>query len=140
MIASLPSQLPKWQDSHSASLLERASCHFSCQNGRIQAARRPKIAYPADNSATLRDSSDRGIDRIAETKLNWKEEEKLSSIVDLKALKKNNYNISPSRYIHTSDAETYWPIAETADELKAIEEEARETDKALRGILEKIEA
>jgi type I restriction enzyme M protein len=79
---------------------------------------------------------DGGIDRIADTLLKWKEEDKLSRIVDLEELKKNDYNISPSRYIHTSDAETYRPIAEIVDELNAIEAETRETDKALREILE----
>ncbi len=79
-----------------------------------------------------------GIDRIADTLLGWKEEEKLSRIVDHAELKKNDYNISPSRYIHTSDAETYRPIAEIVAELDVIEAEARETDKALREILEKI--
>ena len=68
----------------------------------------------------------------------WNEEEKLSRIVDHKELAKNDYNISPSRYIHTSDAETYRPIAEIVGELDVIEAEARETDKALREILEKI--
>jgi type I restriction-modification system DNA methylase subunit len=60
------------------------------------------------------------------------------SIRGAKGLKKNDYNISPSRYIHTSDAETYRPIAEIVEELEAIEAEARETDKALRGILKRI--
>ena len=46
--------------------------------------------------------------------------------------------ISPSRYIHTSDAETYRPIAEIVEELDAIEAEARETDKALRQILKRL--
>ena len=76
--------------------------------------------------------------RIADTLIGWKEEEKLSRIVDHAELKKNDYNISPSRYIHTSDAETYRPIAEIVEELKVIEAEARETDKALKEILEKL--
>jgi type I restriction enzyme M protein len=79
-----------------------------------------------------------GIRRIADTLIGWKEEEKLSRIVDLAELRKNDYNISPSRYIHTGDAETYRPIGEIVAELDAIEAEARETDKALREILEKI--
>ncbi|MGI8728786.1 MAG: N-6 DNA methylase [Solirubrobacteraceae bacterium] len=79
-----------------------------------------------------------GIARIADTLLEWKEEEKLSRIVDHAELKKNDYNISPSRYIHTSDAETYRPIAEIVDELNLIEAEARETDKALREILKQL--
>jgi type I restriction enzyme M protein len=53
-------------------------------------------------------------------------------------LKKNDYNISPSRYIHTADAETYRPIAEIVAELDRVETEAREADKALRKILEKL--
>ncbi|HMP72090.1 MAG TPA: class I SAM-dependent DNA methyltransferase [Kiritimatiellia bacterium] len=81
---------------------------------------------------------DDGIQRIADTLIGWKEEEKLSRIVDHAELKKNDYNISPSRYIHTSDAETYRPIAEIVEELKVIEAEARETDKALKEILAKI--
>lgn len=46
--------------------------------------------------------------------------------------------ISPSRYIHTGDAETYRPIAEIVEELDAIEAEAKKTDKALRDILKSI--
>jgi type I restriction enzyme M protein len=79
-----------------------------------------------------------GIAHIAETLIGWKEEEKLSRIVDHAELKKNDYNISPSRYIHTGDAETYRPIAEIVEELDAIEAEARETDKALRVILKQL--
>ena len=70
--------------------------------------------------------------------MGWTEAEKLSRIVDHAELKKNDYNISPSRYIHTSDAETYRPIAEIVEELAVIEAEARETDKALRGILKQL--
>ena len=81
-----------------------------------------------------------GIARIAKTLIGWKEEEKLSRIVDHAELKKNDYNISPSRYIHTGEAETYRPLAEIVADLDAIEEEAKETDRALREILEKIGA
>jgi type I restriction enzyme M protein len=81
---------------------------------------------------------DTGIAHIAETLIGWQEEEKLSRIVDHAELKKNDYNISPSRYIHTGDAQTYRPIAEIVEELDAIEAEARETDKALRVILKQL--
>ena len=81
---------------------------------------------------------DAGIQRIAETLIGWKEEDKLSRIVDHAELKKNDYNISPSRYIHTSDAETYRPIAEIVEELAVIEKEAKETDKALQQILKQL--
>jgi len=81
---------------------------------------------------------DEGIQHIAEILIGWQEEDKLSRIVDHAELKKNDYNISPSRYIHTSDAETYRPIAEIVEELNAIELEAKETDEALRNILKQL--
>ena len=79
-----------------------------------------------------------GIARIVDTLIRWKEADKLSRIVAHAELKKNDYNISPSRYIHTGDAETYRPIAEIAEELESIEVEARKTDVALRKILKNI--
>ncbi|EIC22418.1 type I restriction-modification system subunit M [Thiorhodovibrio frisius] len=79
-----------------------------------------------------------GIARIADTLIGWKEAEKLSRVVDLAELKKNDYNISPSRYIHTSDAETYRPLAEIVEELKGIEAEAKESGQALDRILKQL--
>ena len=82
-----------------------------------------------------------GIARIADTLIGWQEEEKLSRIVDHAELKKNDYNISPSRYIHTGNAETYRPLEEIVGELYGkggLEEQASETDKALKVILQKI--
>jgi len=76
-----------------------------------------------------------GITRIAEALIQWREEEKFSRVVEREELAKNDFNISPSRYIHTGDAATYRPIAEIVKELDAIESEAREADRALREIL-----
>lgn len=79
-----------------------------------------------------------GIDRLADILINWKKQDKLSRIVELAELKKNDYNISPSRYIHTGEAEVYRPIAEIVAELDALEVEAKKTDAALKKILTKI--
>lgn len=76
-----------------------------------------------------------GITRIAEALIHWRTEEKFSRVVEMEELAKNDFNISPSRYIHTSDAATYRPIAEIVKELDEIEAEAREADRALREIL-----
>ncbi|MCU7859602.1 MAG: type I restriction-modification system subunit M [Candidatus Thiodiazotropha sp. (ex Lucinoma kastoroae)] len=81
---------------------------------------------------------DEGIEKIADTLKNWKETDKLSRIVDHAELKKNDYNISPSRYIRTVDAEIYRPIVEIIEELEAIEAESMVTDKELKQILRKI--
>jgi len=51
---------------------------------------------------------------------------------------KNDYNISPSRYIQITDAETYRPIGEIVEELKTLEEEAKEIDGELKGILKRL--
>ena len=79
-----------------------------------------------------------GIDRLSDVLLHWREEEKLSRIVDRAELVKNDYNLSPSRYIHTGEAESYRPLAEIVADLDALEAEARETDKALRKILKQL--
>jgi type I restriction enzyme M protein len=79
-----------------------------------------------------------GIERIASTLIAWSVEDKFSRIVNQEELAKNDFNISPSRYIHTSDAETYRPIAEIVKDLDAIEAEAQEADRALREILRRL--
>ncbi len=80
------------------------------------------------------------IHRITETFTAWKEVEKYSRIVSREEIAKNDFNISPSRYIHTGEADEYRPIAEIMEELDALEEEAKETDAALKGILAKLTA
>ena len=50
----------------------------------------------------------------------------------------NDYNISPSRYIYTADAEEYRPIGEIVAELDALEIEAEETNTVLRAVLKKL--
>jgi type I restriction enzyme M protein len=75
------------------------------------------------------------IQRIADTFVAWREEEKYSRIVAQAEIAKNDFNISPSRYIHTGESEEYRPLAEIVEELNALEEEARETDATLRKIL-----
>ena len=75
------------------------------------------------------------IDRIAEVMLGWEEVEKLSRIVPVDELAKNDYNISPSRYIHTGEAASYRPIPQIVQELEAIEAEAKRTDAELKRIL-----
>jgi type I restriction enzyme M protein len=51
---------------------------------------------------------------------------------------KEDYNISPSRYIHVADAETYRPIGEILEELEALDAEAVEANASLRAVLGRI--
>ena len=59
-----------------------------------------------------------GIDRITRFLIEWKE--KFSRIVGHAELKKDDYNIYPSRYIYTGDAKTCRPLAEIVEELDMV--------------------
>ena len=87
----------------------------------------PKNYLPAD-----------AITRIADTFKAWREGEKYSRIVSREEIAKNDFNISPSRYIHTGAGEEYRPIAEIVEELEALEEEAKTNDVLLKSILRKL--
>ncbi len=78
------------------------------------------------------------ITRIADTFKAWREVEKYSRIVLHEEIAKNDFNISPSRYIHTGANEEYRPIADIVKELEALEVEAAETSTALKIILQSI--
>ena len=83
--------------------------------------------------------ADDAITRIADTFNAWREEEKYSRVVTREEIVKNDFNISPSRYIHTGKGEEYRPIAEIMEELEELEREAVETDAALKKILKAIQ-
>jgi len=80
---------------------------------------------------------DRGIERIASTFLSWQEEEKFSRIVSKDEIARNDYNISPSRYIHVAEAQEFRPISEILGELEVLEKEAEATNEALKKVLER---
>jgi type I restriction enzyme M protein len=82
--------------------------------------------------------TEEGILRMAETFAAWRELDKFSRVVSKDEVVKYDYNISPSRYIHTGEAEEYRPIAEIAEELRILEGEAQATDAALKSILKAI--
>ena len=76
--------------------------------------------------------------RIAETFTAYKEADKFSQIVSRDEIAKNDFNISPSRYIHTGEADQYRPIAEIVEELEMLQEEASNADTALKEILSRL--
>lgn len=79
--------------------------------------------------------TDEGIERITSTFLSWREEDKFSCIVFKDEIARNDYNISPSRYIHVAETEEFRPIAEILEELEVLEKEAEETNEALKKVL-----
>jgi type I restriction enzyme M protein len=78
------------------------------------------------------------VHRIVEAFTTWKEVEKYSRIVTREEIAKNDYNISPGRYIHTGEGEEYRPVTEILDELDTLTAEAEETDIALLDIFKHI--
>lgn len=78
---------------------------------------------------------DDAILRIAETFKNWREVEKYSRIVSREEIARNDYNISPSRYIHTGAAEEFRPLDEIWSELLVAEDESKEIDERLKQIM-----
>jgi len=75
------------------------------------------------------------IARISDTFTNWKEIEKYSHIVTIAEVTKNDFNISPSRYIHTGDADEYRPLTEILEEIDNLDREAEKVNAALKNIL-----
>jgi type I restriction enzyme M protein len=80
--------------------------------------------------------------RIAQIFIEGKEIEKYSKIVSREEISTpgNDYNISPSRYIHTGAADEYRPIAEIMEELETVEADATEVDSKVRRILNSLRA
>jgi type I restriction enzyme M protein len=76
--------------------------------------------------------------RIATALLSWKEVKKFAKIVTREQVAKEDYNISPSRYIHVADAETHRPIAKILGELEALEAEAAQVGATLRAMLREV--
>ena len=72
--------------------------------------------------------------RITEIFTGWKEVEKYSRIVSREEIAKNDFNISPSRYIHTGAADEYRPISEIVEELQFLEEQTLSTDRSLKAV------
>jgi len=78
--------------------------------------------------------SNEAIAHSADTFSTWTEKQKYSCIVSREEIEKNDFNISPSRYIHTSEGAEYRPIAEILEELAEIEREEAQIDMAVRRI------
>ncbi len=82
--------------------------------------------------------TDEEIARIADTFIAWREEERFAKIVDKTEIVKNDYNISPSRYIHVAEDEDYRPLSEIVEDLRELEKEAAINEKALMAVLARL--
>ena len=75
------------------------------------------------------------IEKIADLYHQWKAEEGLSAIITNEEAARNDYNLSPSRYVASNDQEEVLPLEEAVILLHEAEEERKEADQVLEEIL-----
>ncbi|NPB03899.1 MAG: N-6 DNA methylase [Thermotogae bacterium] len=75
------------------------------------------------------------ISKIAKIYHEWKEEEGLSKVITNEEAARNDYNLSPSRYVATNDHEDVLPLEDAVVLLREAEEERAEADRKLREVL-----
>lgn len=73
--------------------------------------------------------------RIAETFREWREVERYSRVVTRDEVARNDFNISPSRYVHTETDTEYRPLSEILDDLELIQADAVEVEQRLMRLL-----
>ncbi len=78
------------------------------------------------------------IKKIADVYTTKKVADNFSLFIDKEEVAKNDYNISPSRYIHIGDAEQYKPVEDILVELAEVEIKAKETDNNLKKVLNEL--
>jgi type I restriction enzyme M protein len=82
--------------------------------------------------------ADEHIARISDAYLNWHEVEGLSRIISVDEAIRNDYNLSPSRYVASNNKEEVLPLDEAMVLLAEAEEERQAVDKELKQILSKL--
>lgn len=82
--------------------------------------------------------SDEQVKKIADTYNTKKEKENFSMLVSKADIVKNDYNISPSRYIHLGGVEEYEPVEDVLAGLVEVEAKAKEADKNLQKVLKEL--
>lgn len=78
------------------------------------------------------------IKQISDIYLKWKEEKGISTIIEKEEAVKNDYNLSPSRYVAQDGGDDSLPLEDAVVLLKEAEEERKETDSKLREILKEL--
>lgn len=81
---------------------------------------------------------DESIKKVYEIYSGWKEEEGISKIIKNEEAVRNDFNLSPSRYVAQDSGEEVLPLEEAIVLLKEAEEERTEAEGKLKGILGKM--
>jgi len=78
------------------------------------------------------------VNQISSYYLEWKEEEGISKVVDKEEIVKNDYNLSPSRYVTQNGEDETLPLDEAVVLVKEAEEERAKADEKLRNVLQQL--
>jgi len=81
---------------------------------------------------------DESIKQIADSYLNWEEVEGISKIITNEEAARNDYNLSPSRYVAQNGEDDTLDLEDAIVQLKEAEEEQNEADKKMKAILEEM--
>ena len=88
---------------------------------------KPKNYIPEEN-----------IKKIADAVIKGETRERLAKVITNEEAKKNDYNLSPSRYVDITEKETFRPIPEILKELDDLDKQAKKVDKELKIIFNKL--
>jgi type I restriction enzyme M protein len=75
------------------------------------------------------------IEKISDIYLKWKAEEGIAKVVSKEEIIKNDYNLSPSRYVSQAGEDTTLPLDEAVVLLKEAEEERKQADDKLKQVM-----
>jgi len=81
---------------------------------------------------------EKSIKQIAEIYHKWKEEKGISKIITKEEAIKNDYNLSPSRYVEQNGVDETLALEDAIVQLQEAEEQRKEADKKLKNILNAI--
>lgn len=78
------------------------------------------------------------IKQISEVYARWKQKDDLSRVIKKKEASKNDYNLSPSRYVAQDNGEEILPLEDAVVQYREAEEERAEADKKLKEVLKQL--
>lgn len=79
--------------------------------------------------------TEEAIKQISDVYHKWQEQEGISKVISKDEVVRNDYNLSPSRYVSQDGGEEVLPLEEALVLLKEAEEERKEADESLKEVL-----
>ena len=79
--------------------------------------------------------SDDGIEKIVKSFIKGEDEDKFIKVITKEEVRKNDYNLSPSRYVNLTEQESYRDISEIIVEWNYLKKESRRLDKEMEKVV-----